>query len=134
MKLVDAINEAGKMLSGHAPALAAKTHITLVVEVSAELRPECDFNINGKILDSLPVAEFNKKYANRNLNDWGDFDKSHVKVMWSDSVIEATDENCPFLPDLVARFVRSCPESNVVEVMALRNKYASSLVCLTLPH
>lgn len=133
MKLTEAIQKAGEMLTGHNPAIDQMTHLTLVTNVSKQLKTHCDFNVNGTIVDSLPVAEFNKKYAGKNLQDIDDFSKSDIKVMWSNGEIVATDENSPFMPNLVVRFLSCCSETGIVEVVALRNKYGSSLVPLPLP-
>ena len=133
MKLTEAIQKAGEMLTGHNPDMDQMTHLTLVTNVSKQFQPHCDFNINGTIVDSLPIAEFNKKYAGKDLSAIDDFSKADIKVMWSTAVITATDENSPFLPNLVVRFVSCCNETGIVEVVALRNKYGSSLVQLPLP-
>ena len=63
MKLTEAIQKAGEMLTGHAPAMEQMTHLTLVTNVSKQLQSHCDFNINGTISFSFKFSLFVPLYG-----------------------------------------------------------------------
>lgn len=132
MNLFNAIVAAGEMVTGHSQAIANAKYLTLVTNVSKELLPLADFDINGTLVASLPISEFQKKFANKTVSDIEALALRDFKVMWSDTVIESGNEHAAFIPDLVVRFSSCCNETHIATIIALRNKYGSSLVPLPL--
>lgn len=132
MNLLHVIQEAGAMATGHNPELDKMTHLTLITNVSKQLHPAYDFNVNGTMADSLPLAEFKEKYAGKALSEFSDFTKSDIKIMWSNVTIDPTSESSSFMPNLVVRVTGHCSETDAVEFTTLRNRWGSSLVALTL--
>ena len=132
MNFFNAIIAAGEMVTGHSQAIADAKYLTLVTNVSKELLPLADFDINGTLVASLPVAEFHQKFVGKTVSEIENLALRDFKIMWSDVVIESGNEQAAFLPNLVVRFSSCCNETNVATITALRNKFGSSLVPLPL--
>ena len=132
MNFFNAIIAAGEMVTGHSQAIDDAKYLTLVTNVSKELLPLADFDINGTLVASLPIAEFQKKFAGKTVTEIENLVLRDFKVMWSNSVIESGNEQAAFIPDLVVRFSSCCNETHVATITALRNKFGSSLVPLPL--